>query len=109
VDTLTTRLKNNRLFVEAVLYRYRTGIPWRDVPEKPFGHWRNIHKRHNEMGEARDLEKDFLPGRIGSKSRLPRTIAFLWKQFCVGIGQVFPGAMCQKSPLGTCVISIKDT
>ena len=38
--------KNNRLFVEAVLYRYRTGIPWRDLPENPFGHWRNIHKRH---------------------------------------------------------------
>lgn len=26
--------KNNRLFVEAVLYRYRTGIPWRDLPER---------------------------------------------------------------------------
>ena len=24
--------KNNRLFVEAVLYRYRAGIPWRDLP-----------------------------------------------------------------------------
>ena len=23
--------KDNRLFVEAVLYRYRAGIPWRDV------------------------------------------------------------------------------
>ncbi|PPU91165.1 hypothetical protein XhyaCFBP1156_21330, partial [Xanthomonas hyacinthi] len=22
--------KDNRLFVEAVLYRYRAGIPWRD-------------------------------------------------------------------------------
>ena len=26
--------KDNRLFVEAVLYRYRTGIPWRDLPER---------------------------------------------------------------------------
>src|SRR5215212_1516979 len=25
--------KDNRLFVEAVLYRYRAGIPWRDLPE----------------------------------------------------------------------------
>jgi transposase len=24
--------KDNRLFVEAVLYRYRAGIPWRDLP-----------------------------------------------------------------------------
>ena len=26
--------KDNRLFVEAVLYRYRTGIPWRDLPTR---------------------------------------------------------------------------
>jgi len=25
---------DNRRFVEAVLYRYRTGIPWRDLPER---------------------------------------------------------------------------
>jgi transposase len=30
--------KDNRLFVEAVLYRYRAGIPWRDLPER-FGAW----------------------------------------------------------------------
>jgi transposase len=29
---------NNRLFVEAVLYRYRVSIPWRDLPER-FGNW----------------------------------------------------------------------
>ena len=29
---------DNRLFVEAVLYRYRAGIPWRDLPER-FGDW----------------------------------------------------------------------
>jgi hypothetical protein len=26
--------KDNRLFVEAVLYRYRADIPWRDLPER---------------------------------------------------------------------------
>ena len=26
--------KDNRLFVEAVLYRYRAGIAWRDLPER---------------------------------------------------------------------------
>jgi len=25
---------DNRLFVEAVLYRYRAGIPWADLPER---------------------------------------------------------------------------
>ena len=36
---------DNRLFVEAVLYRYRAGIPWRDLPER-FGDYRVIHTRH---------------------------------------------------------------
>jgi transposase len=36
--------KNNRLFVEAVLYRYRAGIPWRDLPEH-FGDFRVVHTR----------------------------------------------------------------
>jgi transposase len=26
--------RDNRLFVEAVLYRYRAGIPWRDLPKR---------------------------------------------------------------------------
>ena len=36
--------RDKRLFVEAVLYRYRAGIPWRDLPER-FGHYRKIHTR----------------------------------------------------------------
>ena len=35
---------NNRRFVDAILYRYRTGTPWRDLPEA-FGDWNNIHRR----------------------------------------------------------------
>jgi transposase len=35
---------DNRLFVEAVLYRYRAGIPWRDLPER-FGDFRVVHTR----------------------------------------------------------------
>ena len=43
--------KNNRLFVEAVIYRYRTGIPWRDLPER-FGCWNNTHRRHQRWSES---------------------------------------------------------
>ena len=35
---------DNRLFVEAVLYRYRAGIPRRDLPER-FGAWKKVHTR----------------------------------------------------------------
>ena len=33
-DTVGVTAKDNRLFVEAVLYRYRAGIPWRDLPSR---------------------------------------------------------------------------
>ena len=36
--------KDNRLFVEAVLYCYRAGIPWRDFPGR-FGSWKAVHTR----------------------------------------------------------------
>jgi transposase len=41
---------DNRLFVEAVLYRYRAGVPWRDLPER-FGDWKNIHRRFSRWAE----------------------------------------------------------
>jgi transposase len=43
--------RDNRLFVEAVLYRYRAGIPWRDLPER-FGGWKSTHRRFSRW--ARD-------------------------------------------------------
>src|SRR5277367_3504444 len=42
---------DNRLFVEAVIYRYRAGIPWRDLPER-FGGWKNTHKRFRRWCES---------------------------------------------------------
>ena len=35
---------DNRLFVEAVLYRYRAGIPWADLPER-FGNAKSSGQR----------------------------------------------------------------
>lgn len=35
---------DNRLFIEAVLHRYRAGVPWRDFPER-FGDGKNVHQR----------------------------------------------------------------
>ena len=44
--------KNNRLFVEAVLYRYRAGIPWRDLPER-FGDPIKVHTRFSRWARVR--------------------------------------------------------
>lgn len=50
-DTVGVTARDNRLFVEAVIYRYRAGLPWRDLPER-FGDWKNIHRRHRRWSES---------------------------------------------------------
>lgn len=50
-DTVGVTAKDNRLFVEAVLYRYRAGIAWRDLPER-FGDYRVIHTRHMRWSKS---------------------------------------------------------
>ena len=49
--TVGVTAKNNRLFVEAVLYRYRAGIPWRDLPSR-FGDYRVVHQRHSRWSKT---------------------------------------------------------
>ena len=49
---------DNRLFVEAVIYRYRAGIPWRDLPER-FGDWKATHRRFRRWCESGVLERIF--------------------------------------------------
>jgi transposase len=50
--------KDNRLFVDAVLYRYRAGIPLRDLPER-FGDFRVVHSRHRRWCETGVWERVF--------------------------------------------------
>ena len=50
--------KDNRLFVEAVLYRYRAGIPWRDLPER-FGAWKAVHTRFSRWAQSGVWERVF--------------------------------------------------
>lgn len=57
-DTVGVTAKNNRLFVEAVLYRYRSGIPWRDLPER-FGDFRVVHTRFSRWTKTGVWERVF--------------------------------------------------
>jgi transposase len=38
--------QDNRLFVNAIRFIAKTGIPWRDLPER-FGPWHNVYQRFN--------------------------------------------------------------
>lgn len=49
IMSLTGRVYNkpeHRMTLEGILYRMRTGIPWRDLP-KEFGAWNTIFRRFN--------------------------------------------------------------
>jgi transposase len=50
--------RDNRLFVEAVRYRYQAGIPWRDLPER-FGDWKNVHWRFSRWAASGVWERVF--------------------------------------------------
>lgn len=39
------RWNDHRRTIDGVLYRARTGLPWRDLPER-FGSWITVYKRH---------------------------------------------------------------
>ena len=38
--------RDHRQVVEGFVYRYRTGVAWRDLPER-FGPWQTVWKRHH--------------------------------------------------------------
>lgn len=40
----------HRPIVEGVLFRLRTGIPWRDLPAE-YGSWQTAHRRHQQWSE----------------------------------------------------------
>jgi transposase len=42
--------KDNRLFVNAVLWIAKTGVPWRDLPER-FGEWNPVWRRFSRWSK----------------------------------------------------------
>ena len=42
--------RDNRMFVEGVLWIVRTGAPWRDLPEA-FGEWNSVFRRFSRWSQ----------------------------------------------------------
>ena len=58
VGSVGVTAADNRRFVEAVLYRYRTGMPWRDLPER-FGDGTKVHLRFSRWAKSGVWERVF--------------------------------------------------
>ncbi|CAD5140755.1 protein of unknown function [Microbacterium sp. Nx66] len=83
MPTVTGRSRpwtDHRLAVEGMAWKYRTGAPWRDVPER-FGKWNSIYKRFNRWPRTapgrscwpRCRSRPTPPGRsTGSSRSTPR-------------------------------------
>ena len=50
---------DNRLFVEAVLWIARTGVPWRDLPPE-FGPWNSVFRRFSRWADKGVWQKIFV-------------------------------------------------
>ena len=57
-ETVGATARDNHLFVEALLYRFRSGISWRDMPER-FGDWKNVHRQFSRWAQSGVLEAVF--------------------------------------------------
>ena len=55
---------DNRLFIEAILFVARTGVPWRDLP-KVFGPWNSTYKRFARWCETGVWERVFAELSLG--------------------------------------------
>ena len=68
--------RDNRRFMESILWRVRTGAPWRDLPRE-FGKWNTVFKRFrrwaktgifdrlfNALNDEPDLEFVLIDGTI---------------------------------------------
>ena len=51
-------IRGDRLFIEAVLFRAKTGMPWRDLPEL-FGPWKSVYNRFANWARKGHWERIF--------------------------------------------------
>src|SRR3954451_19992768 len=105
--------KNNRLFVEAVLWVVRTGSPWRDLPPA-FGHWNSIFTRFRDwvkagvwqrlfdaVSDEPDMEYALVDATIVKVHRHGQGAKILWGDGRLSIGRLGSGHLDQEAPMAS--------
>ena len=59
--------QDNRIFFNGVLWIFKTGAPWRDLPER-YGHWKNVHRRFSRWSKTGVFDRIFRVLSDGSNS-----------------------------------------
>ena len=79
--------RNNRLFLEAVLWVCRTGAPWRDLPEA-LGSWHTVYTRYNRWSKKGRWEAIF---KTLSEASDFEYLMIDGLRFCVETGAIWLG------------------
>ncbi len=58
---------DHRLTLEAIIWRYRTGAPWRDLPRE-FGAWQSVWERHHRWSTDGTYAQMFAVVRAAHRS-----------------------------------------
>ena len=106
--------KDNRLFLEAVLWRVRTGVPWRDLPSD-FGNWNSVFQRFRRwvkggvfervfacLSDEPDFEYALVDGTIVTVYQKASGAKILWGDGQLSIGKLGSGHLDQEAPHGIC-------
>lgn len=66
---LETTARDTRLFAEAVLWRARCGVAWRDLPAERLEPWYTVYARFRRWRQTRAWPR-WLPAQVQAKSGL---------------------------------------
>lgn len=69
-------MRDHRQVVEGVVYRYRCGIAWRDLPSS-FGPWQTVWKRHRRFSGDGTWDKIFaaLVGQADAEGQIDWSVS----------------------------------
>jgi len=56
--------RGDRDFINAVIWRVKTGVQWRDLPER-FGNWKSVYNRFHRWAQTGRWESIFKELRLG--------------------------------------------